>query len=75
MKYIDWLNSWLENYIRPSVRDRTYERYAYIIEQHIRPIGGIGLNDLSLLVLQRFITGLLSAGNRRTGNWPFSARR
>lgn len=67
MKYIDWLNSWLENYIRPSVRDRTYERYAYIIEQHIRPIGGIGLNDLSLLVLQRFITGLLSAGNRRTG--------
>lgn len=67
MKYIDWLNSWLEHYIRPSVRDRTYERYAYIIEQHIRPIGGIGLNDLSLLVLQRFITGLLSAGNRRTG--------
>ena len=49
MKYIDWLIQWLENYIRPSVKIRTYERYKLIIEQHIKDkIGGIELDDLSL---------------------------
>ena len=68
MKYIDWLIQWLENYIRPSVKVRTYERYRLIIEQHIKDkIGGIELNDLSPLVLQSFITGLLQSGNKKTG--------
>ena len=68
MKYIDWLIQWLENYIRPSVKVRTYERYRLIVEQHIKDkIGGIELNDLSPLVLQSFITGLLQNGNRKTG--------
>lgn len=68
MKYIDWLIQWLENYIRPSVKVRTYERYRLIIEQHIKDkIGGIELNDLSPLVLQSFITELLQSGNRKTG--------
>ena len=68
MKYIDWLIQWLENYIRPSVKVRTYERYKLIIEQHIKDkIGGMELNGLSPLVLQSFITGLLQSGNRMTG--------
>lgn len=68
MKYIDWLIQWLENYIRPSVKVRTYERYRLIIEQHIKDkICGMELDDLSPLVLQAFITGLLQNGNRKTG--------
>ena len=68
MKYIDWLNSWLENYVRPSVKVRTYERYRLIIEQHIKDkIGDMEPDSLSPLVLQRFITELLQNGNRRTG--------
>ena len=68
MKYIDWLIQWLENYIRPSVKVRTYERYKLIIEQHIKDkIGGLNLNDLSPLVLQSFITELLQSGNKKTG--------
>ena len=68
MKYIDWLTQWLENYIHPSVKVRTYERYRLIIEQHIKDkIGSMELNDLSPLVLQRFITELLQSGNRKTG--------
>ena len=68
MKYIDWLIQWLENYIRPSVKMRTYERYRLIIEQHIKDkISGMDLNDLSPLALQSFITGLLQSGNRKTG--------
>ena len=68
MKYIDWLIQWLENYIRPSVKVRTYERYRLIVEQHIKDkTGSIELNDLSPLVLQSFITELLQSGNKRTG--------
>ena len=68
MKYIDWLIQWPENYIRPSVKIRTYERYKLIIEQHIKDkIGGIELDGLSPLVLQEFITELLQSGNRKTG--------
>ena len=68
MKYIDWLIQWLENYIHPSVKVRTYERYRLIIEQHIKDkTGSIELNDLSPLVLQSFITELLQNGNRKTG--------
>lgn len=68
MKYIDWLNQWLENYIRPSVKVRTYERYKLIIEQHLSDkIGCMELNDLSPLILQRLITSLLQNGNKKTG--------
>lgn len=68
MKYIDWLHSWLEDYMRPSVKLRTYERYKLIVEQHIKEkIGEMELDDLSPLILQKFITGLLLDGNRRTG--------
>ena len=68
MKYIDWLHSWLENYVRPSVKVRTYERYKLIVEQHIKDrLGDMELDDLSPLVLQAFITELLQNGNKRTG--------
>lgn len=68
MKYKDWLIQWLENYVYPSVKVRTYERYKLIVEQHIKDrIGGTELNDLPPLVLQSFITELLQIGNKKTG--------
>ena len=68
MKYIDWLNLWLENYVRPSVKVRTCERYKLIIDCHIPDkIGGMELNELSPFALQSFITELLQTGNKRTG--------
>ena len=68
MKYIDWLIQWLENYIRLSVKVRTYERYRLIIENHIKDkLGSIELDALTPLVLQPFITELLQRGNKMTG--------
>ena len=68
MKNTDRLEQWLENYVRPPVKVRTYEQYRLIIEQHTKDkIGGMALDDLSPLVLQSFITELLQSGNRREG--------
>ena len=68
MKYKDWLTQWLENYVYPSVKVRTFVRYKLIVEWHIKEkLGGTELSELSLLALQSFITELLRDGNKKTG--------
>ncbi len=68
MKYMDWLNEWLKNYVLPSVKIQTYERYSLIVNLHIRDkIGMLELDDLTPLLLQQYITELLQSGNRKTG--------
>ena len=68
MKYMDWLNEWLKNYVLPSVKIRTYERYSLIVNLHIRDkIGMLELDDLTPLLLQQYITELLQSVNRKTG--------
>ena len=68
MKYKDWINDWLENYVKPSVKTRTYERYSGICTLHIIPwLGDYNLADISVIELQKFITTLLTNGNHKTG--------
>lgn len=68
MKYKEWLVEWLGNYIMPSVKDKTYVRYSDIANQHLIPnLGEYELNELSPIVVQRFVTELMQAGNLRTG--------
>jgi integrase len=68
MKYIEWLNIWLNNYIKPSAKERTYIRYEQLIRTHIAPkIGGNDVNDLTPIVLQSFVAELLNTGNLKTG--------
>ena len=68
MKYNQWLTEWLENFVKPTAKQRTYERYTDIINQHI--IGELGdyeMNMLTPLVLQHFTMRLLKSGNLITG--------
>jgi len=68
MKYSEWLNIWLDNYVKPSAKERTYIRYEQLIRTHIAPkIGERDINDLTPIVLQTFVTELLSSGNGKTG--------
>ena len=68
MEYKNWLNIWLENYIKPSTKERTYIRYKQIIGTHIASkIGKIDVNALSPVILQSFVTELLNCGNVKTG--------
>lgn len=59
MKYKDWLGQWLENYIKPTVKQRTFEHYEDIVRRQIVPrLGGYELETLLPSVLQRFTAEL-----------------
>lgn len=68
MKYGEWLTEWLENYVKISAKHRTVERYKEIIYNHLIPaVGGVELQELTPIVLQKYISKLLECGNKRTG--------
>lgn len=68
MKYKEWLKEWLENYIKPTTKYKTYIRYSEIVRGHIVPeLGGYEVNELTPIVLQKFTTELLTNGNLKTG--------
>src|SRR5947209_13262659 len=58
-----FLNDWLENSQKRSVRPRTYERYEEIVRLHIVPVlGRHQLQKLSAQHLQSFYTKKLDEG-------------
>ena len=50
MLYKDWLVEWLVNYVKPSTKDKTYSRYADVVNQHLIPnVGDYDLRNLTPL--------------------------
>lgn len=61
----DWMNEWLESYIKSSVRVKTYERYRCSINNHILPyIGSIELDKLTAEDIQAMMNEMLMKGGR-----------
>ena len=68
MKYKEWLDVWFANYIEPSSKTKTRERYSEIIEKHLKvKLGEYELEELSPIVIQKYITELMQSGNLTTG--------
>ena len=68
MKYKDWLMEWLENYVKHTVKERTYERYRSLVALHILPyLGEYELDAITPLLLQKYMTEMMQSGNQRTG--------
>lgn len=68
MEYAQWLDIWLENYVKITTKERTFTRYKQIIRTHItEKLGGFDVNNLTPAVLQSFITELLYGDNLKTG--------
>ncbi len=68
MKYGQWLDEWLENYVKPSSKIRTYETYVHLATHHIKAkLGEYELDDITPIILQKFFTKLMQSGNMRTG--------
>lgn len=68
MLYSTWLDKWLENYVTPSSKTRTYASYALIVKNHIVPtLGDMDLTEITPLRLQSFVSDLLKRGNLENG--------
>ncbi len=68
LKVSDWLNTWLETYKKPSVKQNTYEGYDRVIKKHLIPtIGSIYLKDLRPEHIQAMINEKSVRGNLLTG--------
>ena len=53
------MDVWFANYIEPSSKTKTCERYSEIIEKHLKvKLGEYELEELSPIVIQKYITEL-----------------
>ena len=63
MFYREWLEDWLEYYVKVSTKERTYSKYKQQIESYILPVlGNYEINRLSATVLQKFSVTLNERG-------------
>lgn len=68
MNYSQWLDIWLENYVKPTTKIKTYTIYKQIVEKRLKPrLGEYELNEISPVILQSYVTELLRQGNAITG--------
>ena len=68
MLYKDFLTFWLENYVKLDTKTRTYLRYFQIIRIYVaEKVGEYDLSELTPIILQTFITDMLTNGRGRWG--------
>jgi len=69
MKYNEWLDEWLNLYVKPSKKHSTYLRYESSLRLYIRPkLGDCDMNELNGRELQRVIIELFEKGHAYRGN-------
>ncbi len=60
-----WMDRWLENYARPTIKHSTYCSYELYVRAHIKPqIGGLYMNTLRADELQEFFNERGKNGNQ-----------
>lgn len=68
MKYSEWLNIWLENYVKPTHKIRTFDLYKQTVEKKIAPyLGDYDMDELAPITIQQYVTEMIENGNSRTG--------
>lgn len=69
MNYQDWLLEWLAVCVKPTAKERTYEKYERICRKHLAPaLGSYQLEDLTSSVLQRFVADMVPIFSPNTVN-------
>ena len=59
----EWLDTWLEDYAKLSIRPSSHKTYKGFIENHIKPaVGNIPLEELISMDLQKLYKHLLESG-------------
>lgn len=63
MKYKEWLEKWQLIYVKPYVKERTYQKYKTQVKLHIAPrLGEYEMENLTAIRLQEFILSLTEKG-------------
>lgn len=66
MSFHDYLNEWLENYVKANLKNSTYETYRSAIEKHIKPsLGKYALRAITSALLQKFIGSKKDEGYKK----------
>lgn len=61
-----WVEQWFEIYSKPNLRESTARYYKMFIDKHIVPkLGGVKLNKLRAIEIQRFYNSLRTGGRLR----------
>ncbi len=55
MKYQEWLSEWLAVCVKPTAKERTYEKYERICRKQLSALGGYEVEQLTPSVLQKFV--------------------
>jgi len=59
----EWIDECMENYVKPRIRPRTYEKYLSSIKNYILPkFGKFKLSELEASSLQKHFNSLLTNG-------------
>ena len=67
MVYKQWCSEWLNCYVKPQVKERTYAKYCQLANSHILPeLGDYHLDELSTNVLQHFVNNMQNKGYAST---------
>lgn len=62
-----WLDVWLEEFVKPNRAKRTYKSYHDLLKQHLpEAIGKLPLGKVPPEMLQRLFNSIAAAGNGRT---------
>lgn len=59
MKYKNWLEEWLEIYVKVGIKDRTYQMYKYLTDKYIvMQLGDYEIERFNHTILQKYILSL-----------------
>lgn len=68
MKLNEWLDIWLNKYVKHTIKARTYFTYQNMIRHHINPIlGDRELSEINAEILQSFMNEKIEHGNLLNG--------
>lgn len=69
MRYKDWLKQWLAVCVKPTTKERTYEKYERICRVHLIPaLGNSELDKLTAVVVQGFVAEMTARFSSNTVN-------
>lgn len=61
-----WFDTWLEEYVKPKAKPKTYEKYESLVSQYIKPIlGTVPIGKVQAPDVQRLYNKLLKEGGKK----------